>query len=110
MEKVSNPPTNDASVEATPSDSLDYNTIITESFDDLDVKANLLRGIYGNGYEVPSIIQQKAIKPVIDGRDVIAQAQSGTGKDLSGPQKVDLASFLRFSLESLASSRFSTPN
>tara|TARA_B110001469_G_C9598037_1_gene297029 strand:- start:16 stop:1221 length:1206 start_codon:yes stop_codon:yes gene_type:complete len=80
MEKVSNPPTNDASVEAPPSDSLDYNTIITESFDDLDVKANLLRGIYGNGYEVPSIIQQKAIKPVIDGRDVIAQAQSGTGK------------------------------
>ena len=61
-------------------DSIDYNTIITESFDDLNIKSNLLRGIYGNGYETPSSIQQKAIKPVIDGRDIIAQAQSGTGK------------------------------
>jgi translation initiation factor 4A len=61
-------------------DSIDYNNIITESFDDLNIKSNLLRGIYGNGYETPSSIQQKAIKPVIDGRDIIAQAQSGTGK------------------------------
>lgn len=61
-------------------DSIDYNNIITESFDDLNIKSNLLRGIYGNGYETPSAIQQKAIKPVIDGRDIIAQAQSGTGK------------------------------
>ena len=59
---------------------LDYNNIISESFDDLDIKSNLLRGIYGNGYEIPSAIQQKAIRPVIDGRDIIAQAQSGTGK------------------------------
>ena len=62
------------------SNSIDYNTIITESFDDLDIKDNLLRGIYGNGYETPSAIQQKAIKPIIDGCDIIAQAQSGTGK------------------------------
>jgi len=61
-------------------DSVDYNTIITESFDDLNIKSNLLRGIYGTGYENPSAIQQKAIKPLIDGRDLIAQAQSGTGK------------------------------
>ena len=46
MEKVSKTPTNAASVEAPPSNSVDYNTIITESFDDLDVKPNLLRGIY----------------------------------------------------------------
>ena len=62
------------------SNSIDYNAIITESFDDLDIKDNLLRGIYGNGYETPSAIQQKAIKPIIDGCDIIAQAQSGTGK------------------------------
>jgi len=61
-------------------DSIDYNNIITESFDDLNIKSNLLRGIYGNGYETPSAIQQKAIKPIIDGCDIIAQAQSGTGK------------------------------
>lgn len=55
--------------------------IITyESFEDLDLKENLLRGIYSCGYEKPSVIQQKAIKPFIDGGDLIAQAQSGTGK------------------------------
>ena len=51
-----------------------------ESFEDLGLKENLLRGIYSCGYEKPSVIQQKAIKPFIDGGDLIAQAQSGTGK------------------------------
>ena len=54
--------------------------ITYESFEDLDLKENLLRGIYSCGYEKPSVIQQKAIKPFIDGGDLIAQAQSGTGK------------------------------
>jgi len=40
----------------------------------------LLRGIYGYGFEKPSPIQQKAILPIIKGKDTIAQAQSGTGK------------------------------
>ena len=51
-----------------------------ETFDELGLKSDLLRGIYGYGFEKPSIIQQKAILPIIKGRDVIAQAQSGTGK------------------------------
>jgi translation initiation factor 4A len=51
-----------------------------ETFDELNLKKDLLRGIYGYGFEKPSYIQQKAILPVIRGRDVIAQAQSGTGK------------------------------
>ena len=51
-----------------------------DSFDELNLKPDLLRGIYGYGFEKPSIIQQKAILPIIQGRDVIAQAQSGTGK------------------------------
>ena len=50
------------------------------SFDGLDLKEDLLRGIFAYGFEKPSAIQQRAIKPVILGRDVIAQAQSGTGK------------------------------
>lgn len=50
------------------------------SFDDLDLKDELLRGIYSYGFEKPSSIQQRAIKPMIDGHDLIAQAQSGTGK------------------------------
>ena len=51
-----------------------------ESFDELNLKKDLLRGIYGYGFEKPSNIQQKAILPIIKGRDTIAQAQSGTGK------------------------------
>lgn len=53
-----------------------------ESWDDehLDLKKKLLRGIYGHGFETPSPIQKKAIIPMINRRDIIAQAQSGTGK------------------------------
>lgn len=53
---------------------------IYESFEDMDLKENLLRGIFAYGYEKPSMIQQKAIVPFISGGDIIAQAQSGTGK------------------------------
>ena len=49
-------------------------------WDELNCDNNLLRGIYGFGFEKPSIIQQKAILPIIDKKDVIAQSQSGTGK------------------------------
>lgn len=53
---------------------------VIESFDEMGLRNPLLRGIYGYGFEKPSAIQQKAIKPLLTGRDVIAQAQSGTGK------------------------------
>jgi len=46
----------------------------------MELNQDLLRGIYSYGYERPSAIQQKAILPFIKGKDVIAQAQSGTGK------------------------------
>ena len=46
----------------------------------LNLKTKLLRGIYAYGFEKPSAIQQRAIVPCIKGLDVIAQAQSGTGK------------------------------
>lgn len=48
-----------------------------ESFDDLNLNMDLLRGIYAYGFENPSVIQQKAILPVLEGHDTIAQAQSG---------------------------------
>jgi translation initiation factor 4A len=51
-----------------------------DSFDDMGLEDELLRGIYSYGYERPSAIQQRAIMPVLEGRDTIAQAQSGTGK------------------------------
>ncbi|GAA6008969.1 hypothetical protein JCM10207_004046 [Rhodosporidiobolus poonsookiae] len=53
---------------------------VAPTFDALGLKEDLLRGIYAYGFEKPSAIQQRAIAPVIKGRDVIAQAQSGTGK------------------------------
>lgn len=53
---------------------------IVESFDDMNLKEDLLRGIYAYGFEKPSAIQQRAVKPLLSGRDLIAQAQSGTGK------------------------------
>uniref|UniRef100_A0A8C9YMP2 RNA helicase n=1 Tax=Sander lucioperca TaxID=283035 RepID=A0A8C9YMP2_SANLU len=53
---------------------------ITDSFDEMNLREALLRGIYAYGFEKPSAIQQRAIMPCIKGYDVIAQAQSGTGK------------------------------
>ena len=50
------------------------------TFESLDLKEDLLRGIYSYNFEKPSAIQQRAILPISQGRDVIAQAQSGTGK------------------------------
>jgi hypothetical protein len=53
-----------------------------ETFDAMEIPEELLRGIYSYGFEKPSAIQQRAIKPVMLGRDLIAQAQSGTVSSL----------------------------
>lgn len=72
---------------------------VVPTFDQMNLREELLRGIYSYGvlgvstalfspsshcnpagFEKPSAIQQRAIRCVIKGRDVIAQAQSGTGK------------------------------
>lgn len=52
----------------------------TLSFDALNLRPDLLRGLYSYGIDKPSAIQQRAIIPILKGRDVIAQSQSGTGK------------------------------
>lgn len=53
---------------------------VVDNFDDMGLKEDLLRGVYAYGFEKPSAIQQRAIIPCVKGHDVIAQAQSGTGK------------------------------
>jgi superfamily II DNA/RNA helicase len=53
---------------------------ITNSFDEMGIPDALLRGVYAYGFEKPSEIQKRGIVPIIQGRDVLAQAQSGTGK------------------------------
>jgi superfamily II DNA/RNA helicase len=50
------------------------------SWDELEIHSNLLRGIYASGFEKPSPIQKKAIIHILKQKDVLAQAQSGTGK------------------------------
>jgi translation initiation factor 4A len=65
----------------TPYDQIESNwDEITDSFDNMNLRDPLLRGIYAYGFEKPSTIQQRAITAICKGRDVIAQAQSGTGK------------------------------
>ncbi|CAD27090.1 EUKARYOTIC TRANSLATION INITIATION FACTOR 4A [Encephalitozoon cuniculi GB-M1] len=51
-----------------------------DTWEDYGLKEDLLKGIYSIGFETPSFIQKAAIQPIIDGRDIRAQAQSGTGK------------------------------
>jgi len=53
---------------------------VFKSFELMGLKEDLFRGIFLFGFELPSAIQQRAIVPIVMGRDVIAQAQSGTGK------------------------------
>jgi superfamily II DNA/RNA helicase len=68
---------------------------VIDSFDDMQLKDDLLRGIYSYGFEKPSAIQQRAIKPLLMMKDTIAQAQSGTGKTATFTigllQNIDLA-------------------
>lgn len=51
-----------------------------DSFDKLSLKTNLLRGIYAYGFKLPTEIQRRGITPILDGRDTVGQALSGTGK------------------------------
>ncbi|KAF4396783.1 hypothetical protein F8388_004751 [Cannabis sativa] len=51
-----------------------------KKLDEYLLSRSYISGIYGYGFEKPSAIQQRAVRPIIEGRDVIAQAQSGTGK------------------------------
>tara|TARA_Y100000817_G_scaffold63860_2_gene47977 strand:+ start:1909 stop:3063 length:1155 start_codon:yes stop_codon:yes gene_type:complete len=67
--------------------------ILQLSFDTLNLKDNLLRGIYSYGFENPSKIQNDSIPVLLTGKDLIAQAQSGTGKTgaflIGALQKID---------------------
>ena len=56
------------------------NNMSVKKFEKMGLKEDLLRGIFAFGFRKPSAIQQRAIVPIMSGRDVIAQSQSGTGK------------------------------
>ena len=53
-----------------------------DKWEDLEgvISEELMRGIYAYGFDSPSVIQRKALLTIFDKKDIIAQAQSGTGK------------------------------
>eukprot|EP00826_Nyctotherus_ovalis_P063681 TRINITY_DN933_c0_g1_i11.p1 TRINITY_DN933_c0_g1~~TRINITY_DN933_c0_g1_i11.p1 ORF type:complete len:403 (-),score=141.70 TRINITY_DN933_c0_g1_i11:53-1261(-) len=53
---------------------------VVQSFEELGLRGELLKGIYAYGFNKPSAVQQRAILPILQGRDVVVQSQSGTGK------------------------------
>ena len=55
-------------------------TELYENWDELKLSEGLTRGIYAYGFEKPTPIQGRAIMPIVAKRDIIAQAQSGSGK------------------------------
>ena len=61
----------------------------------MNLKESLLKGLYAYGFDKPSAVQQRAIVPIMQGRDVIVQSQAGTGKTcvfaVSALQCVDLS-------------------
>ena len=68
---------------------------VVEKWDEMELPEDVLRGIYSYGYEKPSPIQKRAICPMLSERDMIAQAQSGTGKtatfSIGSMSRIDLA-------------------
>ena len=72
---------------------MDEENILNTTFDTLDLNENLLRGIYSYGFENPSKIQGCSIPVIVSSKDLIAQAQSGTGKTgaflIGSLQKID---------------------
>jgi translation initiation factor 4A len=67
-----------------------------DTWESFELKEDLARGIYRFGFEKPTPIQAMAISPIVNGFDLIAQAQSGTGKTgsftIGSLQRVDVAS------------------
>lgn len=59
---------------------IESDNIVYKDFDDMKLNDDLVRGIYAYGFNHPSAIQSRAIIPIIEGNEIIAQAQSGTGK------------------------------
>eukprot|EP01006_Ploeotia_vitrea_P024869 TRINITY_DN57677_c0_g1_i1.p1 TRINITY_DN57677_c0_g1~~TRINITY_DN57677_c0_g1_i1.p1 ORF type:complete len:558 (-),score=28.81 TRINITY_DN57677_c0_g1_i1:772-2445(-) len=55
-------------------------TAIVEHFDQMGLSPDLLRSVYAYGFEKPSMIQSRALKPICAGRDAILTSQSGTGR------------------------------
>ena len=60
----------------------DWNEV-NVNFENMNLREDLLRGVYACGFEKPLVIQQHAIVPCVQGRDVIVKAQAGAGKTVA---------------------------
>lgn len=56
------------------------NTNAKTEFHDFNIKSNVLKGVIELGFKIPSPVQKSAIPIILEGHDLIAQAQTGTGK------------------------------
>jgi len=63
-----------------PNNQEDIDKLKCTDFEQMNLKVNLLRGVYSYGFEKPSRIQQCTIPIILSGKDIIAQSHSGTGK------------------------------
>jgi translation initiation factor 4A len=84
-EIISKPDSVNVDENATNVSNVEDNSYIPKEFDkweDLEgiISEEIMRGIYGHGFDTPSLIQRKALLTIFDKKDIIAQAQSGTGK------------------------------
>ena len=73
-------PTDAAATAIAKAEGGDAAVVVHDTFDSMGLPDELLRGIFAYGFEKPSAIQQRAIVPLAEGKDLIGQAQSGTGK------------------------------
>ena len=72
--------TNETCVERTRRDFVAQDTDLSNKFSDLNLSAALLKNVAAEGYEIPTPVQLQAIPPILEGRDVLGSAQTGTGK------------------------------
>ena len=79
--------------EASGSDKMDFDLSedveLVPSFEAMGLKDELLRGVFAYGFEKPSAIQQRAIMPILKGRDTIAQEQSWVDDLLCRPAQLN---------------------
>lgn len=85
---------NDKNVEIIKNDFYEKQEKIIDSWDELNLKDDILRGIFRIGFEKPTPIQGLAIPPITNFKDTIAQAKSGSGKTgsfiISALQNLDI--------------------
>lgn len=85
VNKLKNKLSSESNKDGKDSKSLENKKVVKEydSFDEMNLRKDILSSIYRLGYEAPTLIQKKAIVPIKEGKNCVVQSQSGTGKTLT---------------------------